>query len=99
MLVAGTGAVAENVSFPTLQMTDFEATLIASGATRYAERQPDSIVAQIIDQSDLGAVVVGAGSYTVRNLIALYKAIVQWAQARAEAAAAAAKQAAKEEIG
>src|SRR5487761_1167555 len=54
-LVAGSGAIAGVAHWDPLAMTDFEATCLSLGLTRYAERQPGSGVARLVEESDLAA--------------------------------------------
>ena len=87
-LIDVTGAMEQATDQWVLQMNEFEANLIASGLGRYVERQPDSLVAHIVEHSDVGAVAIGGGSYIFRTAVSdftrLREVLQEMAQKREE---------------
>lgn len=95
LLLASTGAIADVAHWQPAAMTDFEATCLALGVTRYAERQPGSLAARAVEESDLVAIGIGGGVYIARNAVVGISALVQRleeARIAREAAARAADQ-------
>lgn len=91
LLTAATGAGANLAKRPYVRMSEFEATLIAMGVSRYAERQPDAIVGQIVEHSDLASIAIGGAAYTARVGISVATEVIELAQQRQRDQAARAR--------
>lgn len=89
ILTAATGAGAGILKRPYVKMSEFEATLIAMGVARYAERQPDAIVGQIVEHSDVASVAIGGVAYVGRVGLTVAQEVIELAQQRRDQAARA----------
>lgn len=84
LLTAATGAGATLTKRQYVKMSEFEATLIAMGVARYAERQPDAIVGQIVEHSDVASVAIGGAAYTARVGISVAMEVIELARQQRE---------------